>query len=84
MITAHNPKIKYFEGKYYLYFCSTSLDRDISNEELIETARGGYSHKNWQPLRVNQRTFVASSESLNGEFQLMKSLCWNLTDRLKH
>lgn len=70
MITAHNPKIKYFEGKYYLYFCSTSLDRDISNEELIETARGGYSHKNWQPLRVNQRTFVASSESLNGEFSI--------------
>ena len=24
-ITAHNPKIKYFEGKYYLYYISTNL-----------------------------------------------------------
>lgn len=70
MITAHNPKIKYFNGKYYLYFCSTYLDRDISDKELIATARTGYSHKNWQPLRVNQRTFVASSDRLDGEFKI--------------
>ncbi|MDL2256550.1 glycoside hydrolase family protein, partial [Parabacteroides sp. OttesenSCG-928-K15] len=65
LITAHNPKIKYFEGKYYLYFTSTTLERDISNEELIETAQAGSSHANWKPLRVNQRTFVASSAHLD-------------------
>lgn len=73
MITAHNPKIKYFNGRYYLYFCSTQLDRDISDTELIATARTGYSHKNWQPLRVNQRTFVASSDRLDGEFKIDKT-----------
>ncbi len=70
LITAHNPKIKYFEGKYYLYFASTTLDRDISNEELIETARTGYSHANWGPMRVNQRTYVASSASLDEPFKV--------------
>ena len=34
MMTAHNPKIKYFNGKYYLYFISTKLNHDISNKEL--------------------------------------------------
>ena len=44
-ITIHNPKIKYFEGKYYLYYCSTNLgDKDYTEKELIETAHVGYSH----------------------------------------
>lgn len=34
-ITAHNPIIKYFEGKYHLYFCSTIMDRDGTNEEMM-------------------------------------------------
>ena len=72
MITAHNPKIKYFEGKYYLYFCSTHMDRNISNQELIETAKVGGKHRNWKPLRVNQRTFVASALTLNGPFKIEK------------
>lgn len=72
MITAHNSKIKYFEGKYYLYFCSTHMDRVISNEELKETAKGGPKHKNWRTLRENQRTFVASSTSLDKPFKVDK------------
>ena len=41
-ITMHNPKIKSFEGKYYLYYCSTNLGgKDYSEEELIETAHTG-------------------------------------------
>lgn len=64
-ITAHNPKIKYFNGRYYIYFISTRLDRDISNEELIATAKTGFSHANWKPLRTNLRTFVASSSFLD-------------------
>lgn len=73
MITAHNPKIKYFNGKYYLYFISTHLDRKITDKELVQTASTGYSHANWNPLRVNQRTFVASANSLNEEFVVNSS-----------
>ncbi len=69
-ITAHNPKIKYFDGKYYLYYCSTNMgDRVYTEEELIETAHTGYSHPNWKILRPNQRTGVAVSNSLNGPWQ---------------
>jgi len=64
-ITAHNPKIKCFNGRYYLYFISTNLERNISNKELIETARVGGSHPNWLPLRLAQRTYVSSSKYLD-------------------
>ncbi len=67
-ITIHNPKIKKFDGKYYLYYVSTNMgDRDYTEEELIETARVGYSHPNWREyLRPNQRTGVAVAESIDG------------------
>ncbi len=71
-ITAHNPKIKYFEGKYYLYYCATNLGgRSFTEDELIETALTGYSHPNWKILRPNQRTGVAVSESLDGPWKRM-------------
>ena len=72
MITAHNPQIQYFNGKYYLYFCSTYLDREIDNQELIETARTGYSHPIWKPLRTNQRTYVAAADSLDAKFEVQR------------
>jgi len=66
-ITAHNPKIKYFDGKYYLYYCSTNMGEvDYSEADLLETARVGYNHKYWKILRPNQRTGVAVSNSING------------------
>lgn len=69
-ITAHNPKIKQFGDRYYLYYVSTNLgDRDYTEAELMETARVGYSHPNWAVLRPNQRTGVAVSESLNGPWK---------------
>jgi len=69
-ITAHNPKIKYFEGKYYLYYIGThSGETVISDNELIETAKTGYSHRNWSVLRNNQRTGVAISGSLYGPWE---------------
>ena len=71
-ITAHNPKIKYFNGKYYLYFISTHMDRDISNKELKATAKVGYSHTNWKPLRTNQRVFVACADKLEGPYAIQK------------
>ncbi|WP_375585823.1 glycoside hydrolase family protein [Cyclobacterium xiamenense] len=67
-ITAHNPKIKKFGDTYYLYYVSTNLgDQSYTEEELIETARVGYSHPNWKTqLRPNQRTGVAVANSING------------------
>lgn len=71
-ITAHNPKIKYFEGKYYIYYCSTNLgDKEFTEEELVETCETGYSHPNWKILRPNQRTGVAVSNSINGPWKRM-------------
>ncbi len=72
-ITVHNPKIKKFGDKYYLYYVSTNMgDHDYSEEELIETARTGYSHPNWKNyLRPNQRTGVAVANSINGPWTRM-------------
>ncbi len=72
-ITVHNPKIKKFNGKYYLYYVSTNLgDKDYTEEELIETARVGYTHPNWTKyLRPNQRTGVAVANSINGPWERM-------------
>lgn len=68
--TAHNPKIKFFNGKYYLYYISTNTgDQVLEEEELLETARTGYTHDNWRPLRNNQRTGVAVAESLDGPWR---------------
>lgn len=69
-ITAHNPKIKYFDGKYYLYYISTNLgEREYTGADLVETARTGYSHPNWNILRPNQRTGVAVAKRLNGPWK---------------
>jgi alpha-L-fucosidase len=69
-ITAHNPKIKFFDGKYYLYYCSTNMgDRDYTEEELIETAGKGSAHPDWSVLRPNQRTGVAVANSINGPWK---------------
>ena len=69
-ITAHNPKIKYFEGKYYLYYCATNIgNKKITEAELRETAITG--HPNWKILRSNQRSGVATSLSINGPWERM-------------
>ncbi len=71
-ITAHNPKIKYFDGKYYLYYISTHLgDKPYTEADLVETAQTGYSHPNWKILRPNQRTGVAVANSINGPWKRM-------------
>ncbi len=71
-ITAHNPKIKFFEGKYYLYYISTNLgEKEYTEEDLVEIARVGYKHPDWAILRPNQRTGVAVSSSLSGPWTRM-------------
>lgn len=71
LITAHNPKIKCFNGKYYLYFISTTLDCEITDKELTEIAMGR-PHPLSKSLRNNQRTYVASSDVLDGKWMIRK------------
>lgn len=70
-VNAHNPKIKYFEGKYYLYYISTNFKGKKFNEnQLKEICSTGYSHPEWKKeLRPNQRTGVAVAESLDGQWK---------------
>ncbi len=69
-ITAHNPKIKYFDGKYYLYYISTRSDTvRLNQKELTDIAKTGYNHKYWWLLRNNQRTGVAIAGSLDGPWK---------------
>ncbi|WP_235295274.1 glycoside hydrolase family protein [Portibacter lacus] len=71
-ITAHNPKIKHFDGKYYLYYISTNMgEKNYTEDDLIEISETGYNHPDWKILRPNQRTGVAVSESLNGPWERM-------------
>ena len=66
-ITAHNPKIKKFDGKYYLYYIAT---HGITEEaKLTELSTIGYAHKQWMPIRNLQRTRVAVAETLNGPWK---------------
>ncbi len=66
-VTAHNPKIKKFGNKYYLYYIST---RGVSGRKALEeVARKGYGHPKWWLLRNNQRTGVAVSAGLNGPWK---------------
>lgn len=72
-ITAHNPKIKYFDGKYYLYYISTNLgSMDYSDQDLINThGMSRHQSKTRKILRENQRTGVAFSSSINGPWERM-------------
>ena len=69
-VTAHNPKIKYFEGKYCLYYIATNPgETEISEDQLIEIAMTGYTHPKWALLRNNQRTGVAEASNLVGPWK---------------
>ena len=73
-VTAHNPKIKYFNGKYYLYYIATNtgtkagqnIDVSITREKMIDNTT-------WNILRQNQRTGVAISQSVNGPWERCNS-----------
>lgn len=71
MISAHNPKITFLNGKYYLYFISSRTRNAITNQELIKIGQTG-PHKNPQReiIRTNQRIYVATSASINGEWKI--------------
>jgi len=67
-ITAHNPKITRFDGKYYLYHCSTY--GETNETKLLEIAKTGGKHPLWNPIRNNQRTGVAVADSLSGPWRV--------------
>ena len=67
-VTACNPKIKKFGSKYYIYYIATT-QVDLTEEELIQTAKTGYKHKNWRSLRNAQRVGVAVSNSPKGPWK---------------
>ncbi|MCT4587006.1 MAG: glycoside hydrolase family protein [Carboxylicivirga sp.] len=72
-ITAHNPKIKKFGNKYYLYYISTHMgDKAYDDDLLLEICKTGYSHPLWNTLRRNQRTGVAVAKSINGPWKRVK------------
>ncbi|QQL45503.1 glycoside hydrolase family protein [Sulfuriroseicoccus oceanibius] len=66
-VTAHNPKIKHFDGRYYLYYISTV--GDYSDDERKKIAKTGYSHPAWSKLRNAQRTGVAVADSPAGPWK---------------
>ena len=71
-ITAHNPKIKYFNGKYYLYYIATNLgDKEYTSQDLVYLSSKSLNNIDRAELRKNQRTGVAVSESVNGPWTRM-------------
>lgn len=70
-ITAHNPKIKRFEGKYYLYYIATNLgDLDYTEQDLYDTHGKSLDESPIRKaLRNNQRAGVAISNSINGPWK---------------
>lgn len=69
-VTVHNVKVEKFDGNYYMYYTSTNTGKEIlSEKQLVEIGKTGYSHKYWMLLRSNQRTGVAVSRSLDGPWR---------------
>ena len=68
--TAHNPRIKFFDGKYYLYYMSTNTGGRLLSDEEFNQARNGVITNEFRALvRMNQRIGVAVSESINGPWE---------------
>ncbi|MDC1106438.1 glycoside hydrolase family protein [Prolixibacteraceae bacterium] len=81
-ITAHNPKIKYFDGKYYLYYISTNAG-DTKYTKKILLATNGKRPQDCplrKLLRESQRTGVAVSSSINGPWKRFDSPIIEPTD----
>ncbi|MDO5968700.1 alpha/beta hydrolase-fold protein [Flavivirga aquimarina] len=71
-ITAHNPKIKYFNGQYYLYYIATNLNgEEYTHQDLVALSTKSLKNKDRGTLRKNQRTGVAVSNSINGPWKRM-------------
>lgn len=69
--SAHNPKIKQFEGKYWLYYTATNDGgKNLPLPRLHRIIKEGWSKPDWWPtLGRHQRTGVAVSDTLNGPWK---------------
>jgi hypothetical protein len=73
--TAHNPRIKFYNGKYYLYYISTNTAGKVLSDEQMNLARHGKLGDEFRDLvRTNQRIGVAVSDSINGPWKRFKTL----------
>lgn len=71
-ITTHNPKIKYFNGKYYLYYISTNLGKETFTDSLLAAMSNvGTSNPTRKMMRENQRTGVAVADRIEGPYRRM-------------
>ena len=60
-MNTHNTCIKYYNGKYYLYYMGTTYGGDIPTETYVLP---GYSDETWNRKRIG----VAVADDINGEF----------------
>lgn len=71
-INSHNVRIKKFAGKFYLYYISTNwnnIDEKLSDSLLTAVSKQGFGHPLWMPIRNNQRSGVAISNSVYGPWK---------------
>ncbi|MFO1078673.1 MAG: glycoside hydrolase family protein [Planctomycetota bacterium] len=56
---AHNPRLRRFDGRFYLYYIADTID---PGDDADRSNKG----PNWMPLRNSQRTGVAVADALAG------------------
>lgn len=68
--TAHNPRVKYFDGKYYLYYMSTNVGgKKLTDSEWKQARYSGISNEFRALVRENQRIGIAVSNNINGPWK---------------
>ena len=68
--TAHNPRIKFFDGKYYLYYMSTNTSgKKLTDDEWHQARTKGIRNKFRALVRENQRVGVAVADSPAGPWK---------------
>ncbi|HRO45746.1 alpha-L-fucosidase [Agriterribacter sp.] len=69
-VMTHNPKIKFFDGKYYLYYSSINYrDGTYTLSDLKKILQAGPSDPKWRILHNSQRISVAVANSPNGPWK---------------
>jgi len=73
-INAHNVKVEKFGEKYYMYYISTNNKGigELNDSTLRAVGRTGFGHSLWMPIRNNQRSGVAVSNSVNGPWKRLE------------
>ncbi|MBB6460357.1 glycoside hydrolase family protein [Flammeovirga kamogawensis] len=68
--SVHNPRIKKYNGKYYLYYISTNTGDTELTPNQFNQARTKWIDNEYRALvRINQRIGVAVADNLNGPWQ---------------